>query len=234
MHSGGFIDIPKNNPGPAHYSPGRPIDEIHKPKSSEPGFAFQQDEKDFTAKRVARNRNPGPGQYEHTGIHSHTFNRALKGEIEQKYADDKSVPIVDNGVPGPGRYDPDDHLPVPNFKISQPSPRTKQYMQWDEATSVKEKIGPQSYRPKGHRDWHRGIKVGNSLRYEEKGTFMASPAPNRYRVMGDFDFRDPADFKNGVGKIPKFAFGIKPPMKPRGIDVPGPGTYETDCYPMNQ
>jgi hypothetical protein len=51
--------------------------------------------------------------------------------------------------------------------------------------------------------------------------------------LGDFDFRDPADLKNSLGKIPKFAFGIKPPVKPRGIDVPGPGTYETDVYPMS-
>lgn len=34
--------------------------------------------------------------------------------------------------------------------------------------------------------------------------------------------------------MPKFAFGIKPQTKPKGIDVPGPGTYETDTYPMNQ
>lgn len=52
--------------------------------------------------------------------------------------------------------------------------------------------------------------------------------------MGDFDFKDPNDFKNTQGKVPKFAFGIKPNLKPRGIDVPGPGTYETDSYPMNQ
>jgi len=95
-------------------------------------------------------------------------------------------------------------------------------------------VGPNTYDPEGHPDWHRGIKIGNSLRHEEKGTFMLSPAPSRYRALGEFDFRDPADLKNTLGKIPKFAFGIKPAMKPRGIDVPGPGTYETDTRPLNQ
>lgn len=37
---GSFIDIAKSNPGPGHYSPGRTIDDIHKPKTAEPGFAF--------------------------------------------------------------------------------------------------------------------------------------------------------------------------------------------------
>ena len=48
------------------------------------------------------------------------------------------------------------------------------------------------------------------------------------------DFKDPPTDRFAVGKQPKFAFGIKPHIKPRGIDVPGPGTYETDCVPMNQ
>jgi hypothetical protein len=37
---GGFIDIPQCNPGPGKYSPNRTIDELQKPKSLEPGFAF--------------------------------------------------------------------------------------------------------------------------------------------------------------------------------------------------
>ena len=51
--------------------------------------------------------------------------------------------------------------------------------------------------------------------------------------MGDFDFKDPTDLSNSVGKVPKFAFGIKAATAQKGIDVPGPGTYETDTYPMN-
>lgn len=45
-------------------------------------------------------------------------------------------------------------------------------------------------------------------------------------------FRDPNE-KTG-GKLPKFAFGIKPVIKSMTQDVPGPGTYEVDQYPMNQ
>lgn len=39
---------------------------------------------------------------------------------------------------------------------------------------------------------------------------------------------------NRVGKVPRFAFGIKPQIKASTQDVPGPGTYEVDQYPMNQ
>lgn len=183
---------------------------------------------------ISRNRNPGPGTHEHIGLRTHTFNKILRGEMEPKYADDKSVPIVDNGVPGPGNYDPDDHLPIPNFKISQPSPTTKQYEIHQESTMVKNPVGPNTYNPRGPTDWKKGIVFGNSLRHEDKGSHLMSPAPNRYKLIGDFDLKDPADPKNSLGKHPKFAFGIKPAMKPRGIDVPGPGTYETDQYPMNQ
>jgi hypothetical protein len=76
--------------------------------------------------------------------------------------------------------------------------------------------------------------MGSAVRNEIKGSYELSPAPNRYKMLGDFDFRDPTDTKNSLGKVPKFAFGIKPQVKPSGIDVPGPGTYETDTYPMNQ
>jgi len=113
------------------------MDDLHKPRSLEPGFCFQLGPKDHTAQSVRRNRNPGPGAHEYNSLHTHTFNRVLRGEMEAKYPEDKSVPIVDNGVPGPGTYEPDDHLPVPNFKISKRSPQTKQYKEWEENTAVK-------------------------------------------------------------------------------------------------
>jgi len=104
---GSFVDIPKMNPGPGHYSPGRSIDDLHKPKSAEPGFAFQLGFKDATANLVSKNRNPGPGSHEHQGMNPRTFNRTLRGELSPRVPDDKSVPIVDNLVPGPGTHDPD-------------------------------------------------------------------------------------------------------------------------------
>lgn len=53
--------------------------------------------------------------------------------------------------------------------------------------------------------------------------------------MGDFDFRDPTkpEERNG-GKLPKFAFGLKPNVKSSNVDTPGPGEYNTDKYPMSQ
>jgi hypothetical protein len=63
---------------------------------------------------------------------------------------------------------------------------------------------------------------------------MNSPAPNRYQIYGDFEFKDANDPKNTCSKTPKFAFGIKNNIKPSNIDVPGPGAYETDVIPTNQ
>ena len=53
-------------------------------------------------------------------------------------------------------------------------------------------------------------------------------------MLGDFDFRDPTKPDEKMGKLPKFAFGIKPVMKPKNLDVPGPAEYNTDRHPMNQ
>jgi len=65
-----------------------------------------------------------------------------------------------------------------------------------------------------------------------------TPAPTAYYLLGDFDFKDsskPEDHPlHDRGKIPKFAFGIKPNEKPINQDYPGPAEYETDMHPMNQ
>lgn len=147
---------------------------------------------------------------------------------------DKSVPVIDQLVPGAGTYDPNDALPVPNFKISTALPETKQHKEWVENTQIKKPVGPNSYTPVGHPDWRAGVKIGNSNRHEETGTFVKSPSPNRYQILGDFDFRDPTNADRTTGKVPKFAFGINLPVKTRNIDVPGPGTYEVDSIPTNQ
>lgn len=81
-----------------------------------------------------------------------------------------------------------------------------------------------------------GTIIGLSNRQEEVTTAKFTPAPNRYQILGDFDFRDPLKLgdKQATGKLAKFAFGIKPNLKNQNQDVPGPGTYEVDQYPMNQ
>ena len=53
-------------------------------------------------------------------------------------------------------------------------------------------IGPQTYSPKID-ELKKGIKIGDSKRHEERGTFILSPAPNRYNLLGDFDFKDPSN-----------------------------------------
>jgi hypothetical protein len=104
-------------------------------------------------------------------LKTHTFNKVLRGELEPQYADDKCPPVIDNGVPGPGTYDGKDGLPVPNFKISQASPLTKQYQLWQESTAVKSPVGPQTYDPSGQAEWEKGMTIGTSVRTEEKGSF---------------------------------------------------------------
>lgn len=74
----------------------------------------------------------------------------------------------------------------------------------------------------------KGTIIGNAERHEDAVTSKFTPAPNRYNITGDFDFRDPNNPGEKSGKLPKFAFGIKTEIKPDSRDVPGPGTYETD------
>lgn len=64
---------------------------------------------------------------------------------------------------------------------------------------------------------------------------LITPGPGEYKFYGDFDFKDP-QYQGGEhqgGKNPKFHYGIKTNVKTSNQDVPGPGTYETDMYPMN-
>ena len=74
----------------------------------------------------------------------------------------------------------------------------------------------------------RGPRIGTSERQEENTSNRFNPAPNHYNLLGDFDFRDPSDPNSKLGKVPKFAYGIKPVVKSANIDVPGPASYETD------
>lgn len=113
-----FNDLPQNNPGPAHYSPERSIDEFNKPKSSAAGYTFPLGPKDVIAVSAARNRVPGPGAHEHQGMRPHTFNRAFRGEMSLSVPNDKLMPVLENGVPGPGAYNPDPKESIPSTKIS--------------------------------------------------------------------------------------------------------------------
>ena len=61
----------------------------------------------------------------------------------------------------------------------------------------------------------------------------ATPAPNIYTILGDLDFRDPTKLDERGGKLPKFAFGLKPNIRTSNMETPGPGEYNTDKHPMN-
>lgn len=51
-----------------------------------------------------------------------------------------------------------------------------------------------------------------AVRKEDK-TFINVPGPAKYKILGDFNFRDPNMTEGSTGKLPKFAFGIKPVIK---------------------
>ena len=94
-------------------------------------------------------------------------------------------------------------------------------------------VGPQSYSPHEPQLYDKGTIIGAGLRIDNKS--MLTPGPGEYKILGDFDFRDPNVQNDQVGgKNPKFHYGIKPTTKAPNADFPGPGTYETDQYPMNQ
>lgn len=74
-----------------------------------------------------------------------------------------------------------------------------------------------------------GMRVDGSGRMDNRDDIKNPvPGPNVYHILGDFDFRDPSKPDQRVGKLAKFAFGMKPNTKPRNLDCPGPGEYETD------
>lgn len=79
------------------------------------------------------------------------------------------------------------------------------------------KVGPGSYnvdhQPTLHKGLAKGFKFGASLRHECRDTNRLSPAPNRYHLLGDFDFQDPLNEEKSLGKKPKFAFGARTLIK---------------------
>lgn len=219
--------LPQSNPGPNHYDLEREKFRLAKDRceSNKDGFSFPKHGVDGkTDDAVARNVNPGPGSYAPQHSKSHIAKSMLGGKIGE--SKDYS-----NGVPGPGNYEPDHHYPIPSFKI-EPAQSINQQKE-------DKRIGaaPGSYDPKHNfefREEHNGVRFGTSTRAEVAGAQMVSPGPQTYQITGDFDFRDPSKPDQKTGKKPKFAFGMKFNTKPRNLDCPGPGEYETDQYPMNQ
>ena len=69
---------------------------------------------------------------------------------------------------------------------------------------------------------------------EKTTQYLGVPGPGNYKITGDFDFRDPTRPDDRSGKNPKFCFGMKTSTRAKNLDMPGPGEYEVDVYPMNQ
>lgn len=74
-------------------------------------------------------------------------------------------------------------------------------------------MGPQSYNPTKPQEHRKGMRFGTGERADEVTMKQLTPAPNRYNIQGDFDFRDPNNLNDRTGKLPKFAFGIKHSVK---------------------
>ena len=125
----------------------------------------------------------------------------------------KSKPLPSNGVPGPGAYSNDLSLRVPSFKIcNATSLNDKQELLLKEQQS-RPQVCPTSYNPVEPQAPVRGARIGTSERAEEFTTSRFTPAPNLYKIIGDFDFRDPSSLDRGSGKLAKFAYGIKTIIK---------------------
>lgn len=230
----GFVDLAKKNPGPGaydHENLDRKNINKRNPKHQKPESTFAMDGvSGKTNDEVSRNMNPGPGQYNHTG----SFNAdRLKSQTNKPMLGGKIGASTDysNGVPGPGTYEPDPKFPIPSFKIMQNVGKN------DLAADAQLKVGPGAYDPKPNYEFSKnmtGIRLDCSGRAEKKNDPKhPTPGPNVYYITGDFDFRDPNKPEVRVGKLPKFAFGMKHNTKPKNLDCPGPGEYETDQYPMN-
>lgn len=71
---------------------------------------FSQGPKDALSQAVSKNLNPGPGAHDPHLLKSGTSKRMLGGSLGFK-------PLTDNGVPGPGTYQPDPNYPISSFKI---------------------------------------------------------------------------------------------------------------------
>ncbi len=71
---------------------------------------------------------------------------------------------LDNGVPGPGQYQPDPKYPVPGFYIVSATNKRREEMGDDD----KEPVGPQKYDPNVPAHTSTGVRFGTSTRDDYK------------------------------------------------------------------
>jgi len=111
---GGFNDIPSGMPGPGTYDILN-LEEtmnLNRSKAMEPGFTFPTGSRDASQPQSSKNYDLGPGSHDPKLPKSSTSRRFLGGSLGIKA-------LVDNGVPGPGTYQPEELITVPSYKISK-------------------------------------------------------------------------------------------------------------------
>jgi hypothetical protein len=228
--------------------------------SKMPGYSFAYDGKDGLASRNRLMENPGPGQYNpelHRKQNAKTFNSgpddkmkelkdngipgpgtypaedeeelpkdATRDNAAPKWSFGKGKPVDKRNrdgksVPGAGTYDPYD--PKLDFTPKK--------------TGVV--FGTQHKSGKGAANEDDDNKITKRLidarrrRLEQKKIDLGVPGPGEYKLPGDFDFPDPLNPEKGGTKKAKFCFGMNTKTRAKNLDMPGPGEYEVDQYPMN-
>jgi hypothetical protein len=58
--------------------------------------------------------------------------------------------------------------------------------------------------------------------------YQGAPGPGTYHTKGEFEFKDPNNTEDRTGKVPKFHFGNKLPVRSQNLDVPGVGNVDVD------
>ena len=180
---GGFNDLPLGVPGPGTYDFLNLTESLNlnRSRAMEPGFTFPAGSRDAQKPDTAKNVDLGPGSHDPRLPKSGTSRRFLGGSLGVK-------PLIDNGVPGPGTYVPEPIESIPSFKIAKKTElNDKQRFKLIEQEG-KIPVGPQSYNPTAPVDPKAGIRFRMAERREENTTNRHSPAPNRYQLLGDFDF----------------------------------------------
>lgn len=218
-------DTTKKYPAPNKYNPETKL----QPRflSELPGNKFSQAALDDPNEIRRKQAVPGPGKYEAAPLPKGHAKKILGGPEKPKEKLSE--------VPGPDNYYPygkfkagDEKMPVkgaPGFKIMKHVNFSKEEQKKDYPDSA-------TYIPANPCHVSKGVKIGTSTRAEDK-THVGKPAPNKYVVQGDFDFKDPNNREESLGKDPQFHFGMNTKTRDRNLDMPGPGEYDMNVYPSN-
>lgn len=147
----------------------------------------------------------------------------------------------DEKFPGPGTYNAGNNYEgeegksikgVPGFKIAKPDAKSRERTK--NGHPIKPEVnGPETYAPNYVCHVSKGVRIGTSIRANDQ-IHAGKPAPNKYVIAGDFDFKDPNNREESLGKDPKFHFGMNSKTRDRNLDMPGPGEYDMNVYPSNQ